>query len=146
MRNDLSISVEISNSTHYTPNELEIKQLIFDFLNDLSISGNVIVEINFVGTMRMRTLNKKHRHVDKVTDVLSFPIFSNLAEIKRQTSPYIIGSISICPSFCFAKNESMIDMTLHGLIHLIGYDHERTGEWDRWQDIVKEFWLRHQRG
>lgn len=78
----------------------------------------------------MRELNKKYRNKDKVTDVLSFP----MVEESEKLETLDLGDIFICLSF--AKNEAksenisieekLAQLTVHGFLHLIGYDHEKS--------------------
>lgn len=104
-------------------------------LKQTKTKDNISVNITVVSQNEIRRLNNEFRGVDKVTDVLSFPLFEK-DEIKGEemldnfiTSD--IGDIVICKvrakqqaqeyghsllrEFCF--------LALHGLLHLLGYDH-----------------------
>jgi rRNA maturation RNase YbeY len=81
-------------------------------------------------------LNKTYRHKDKATNVLSFP-FTDGAEAFLGTLPvHELGDIII--SLDTARRESeeyaqpfsrrMCWLTVHGLLHLLGMDHERSSE------------------
>jgi probable rRNA maturation factor len=92
----------------------------------------------FVGEKRIRLLNRRYRGIDRPTDVLSFPQFEGLKEIKEQqkkapSAGIPLGDIVICPSVAM-KNAARYSTTLkeeirrllvHGFLHLLGYDHER---------------------
>ncbi len=79
------------------------------------------VEIIFVGPARMRELNKKYRGKDRVTDVLSF---------EAHEENYW-GEIFLCRSYLRAQarevgvayDAEVARMTIHGTLHLLGYDH-----------------------
>lgn len=105
-------------------------------LNDKKIATSV----NLVGEAKIKELNKKYRNKDKVTDVLSFPMVEKLSK-KLQTTNYKLqdtdlGDIFICLPFAKkrAKSENVsIDkelarLTVHGFLHLLGYDHEKSGK------------------
>ena len=89
------------------------------------------VTIAFVSDRQIRALNKQFRHIDKATDVLSFPVdddADNLGDI----------AISIETAARQAKengltlNGELAQLILHGLLHLSGYDHETdNGEMNR---------------
>lgn len=89
------------------------------------------ISIALVGEQRIRSLNKKYRRKDKVTDVLSFPLG---AESLTGYNTKALGDLFLCVPFAIraAKHENMpLDeklawMTVHGLLHLAGYDHERS--------------------
>lgn len=70
----------------------------------------------FVGKDEMQKLNKKYRKKDKPTDVLSF----NFNEGNN------LGEIVICPEIVKEKGEKMMEVFIHGILHLLGYDHEKS--------------------
>src|SRR3989344_5528925 len=80
------------------------------------------ISVNLVGEGKIRSLNKKHRQKDKPTDVLSFPLGDGN------------GDIFICLSIAKkeAKQENisieakLAQLTVHGFLHLLGYDHEKS--------------------
>jgi probable rRNA maturation factor len=73
--------------------------------------------IEFVGATRIRALNREHRAVDSPTDVLSFPIDGDSAE---PTGPRELGDVVICPEHTLELREAVV----HGVLHLLGMDHE----------------------
>lgn len=87
------------------------------------------LEIQLVGDRRIRTLNREFRHKDSVTDVLSFPMDAQRPALGL---PWILGEIVICyPEARRQAQQSKRDfsfqivrLALHGLVHLLGYDHE----------------------
>jgi len=76
--------------------------------------GHLSVEL--VGEARMRELNRDHRGVDEPTDVLSFPI-DGAGDV---AGPRELGDVAICPK----RAEDVVEATVHGVLHLCGYDHE----------------------
>lgn len=109
------------------------------------------VNINFVSKKEIRELNAKFRNKDAVTDVLSFPnllepnktdmqlIVDKLdkknfaSEINPDNNMIFVGDICICKSIVYkhakeygnTKLREMVYMAVHGLLHLLGYDHMR---------------------
>lgn len=85
-------------------------------------SGHVAIEV--VGEFRIHELNREHRGVDKPTDVLSFPVDGE--EIATDgpplggLAPLELGDVVINPE----HTEDMVVATVHGVLHLCGYDHE----------------------
>ena len=81
------------------------------------------VTIGLVTDARVRTLNRRHRGLNEATDVLSFP-----AE-----EPDVLGDIVIATGVArrqareagHALAVELRVLALHGLLHLLGYDHER---------------------
>jgi probable rRNA maturation factor len=104
-----------------------IQEIVFFVLGELGISGSV--SITFVGEMRMRTLNRSYRGKDRVTDVLSFA-----AQEGDMPLPHTdLGDMFIAPKqiarqakmYAVPYKEEMARMIVHGVLHLLGYDHER---------------------
>ena len=64
---------------------------------------------------RIRELNRLHRGLDEVTDVLSFPV-----DEAGAAGPRELGDVVICPE----HTEDLPEAVVHGVLHLCGYDHE----------------------
>ena len=92
---------------------------------------NIEISINLVEESKIKELNKKYRDKDKVTDVLSFPMIEKLS---KNLQPSDIGDIFICLPFAKkeAKSENididrkLAQLTVHGFLHLLGHDHEKS--------------------
>ena len=76
--------------------------------------GHLSVEL--VDADRIRGLNREHRGRDLPTDVLSFPIDG----VGPAAGPRELGDVVICPE----HTADMVEATVHGVLHLCGYDHE----------------------
>jgi probable rRNA maturation factor len=86
------------------------------------------VSIHVIGDTRMRRLNNHYRHKDRTTDVLSFAmqedntmpfvekdfgdIFISMPQIRRQARQHAIS-----------VKEELVRMVIHGVLHVLGYDH-----------------------
>ena len=115
----------------------KFKQRFFDDIlkNGVGIldlnKKHVELSLNLVGEARIKELNKKYRHKDKVTDVLSFPLEDKTLQ-KQGIIP--LGDIFICLPFAkkqakmqnISIEEELARLTVHGFLHLLGYDHERS--------------------
>ena len=102
------------------------------------------IELLVVKNDDIRELNKEHRKIDKATDVLSFPLEYDFVNMP-------LGSIVISTDFVEEKakeyghsfNEEFSLLFIHGILHLLGYDHEvDDGEHrKKEEDLIKEFKL-----
>jgi probable rRNA maturation factor len=89
--------------------------------------GHLSVEL--VDEASIRKLNREHRDHDEPTDVLSFPIDEGGAVV----GPRELGDVVICPD----HTADVVEATVHGVLHLCGYDHETDdGEMLRLQGSV----------
>jgi len=76
--------------------------------------GHLAIEL--VGPERIRALNREHRDRDEPTDVLAFPVDGG----GGVAGPRELGDVVICPGHAGDLSET----TVHGVLHLCGYDHE----------------------
>jgi len=77
----------------------------------------------------IKNINFKYRNKNKVTDVLAFP--ENFKEFKGIINSW--GEIVICPDQVRSQadksfNEELASVLIHGILHLMGYDHETSEE------------------
>jgi rRNA maturation RNase YbeY len=83
----------------------------------------------------MRRLNVRYRGVDRSTDVLSFPLSDEnppVDKYEQRKSPTPLGDIVICVPKALVQakeygipfREETRRLLVHGLLHLVGYDHE----------------------
>jgi probable rRNA maturation factor len=99
------------------------------------------VTVAVVSDVRVRTLNRNYRNKDENTDVLSFPSEHEAGLTRRRAQQTIfLGDIVIAAGVArrqareagHSLQTELRILALHGLLHLLGYDHERdTGEMSR---------------
>jgi probable rRNA maturation factor len=77
----------------------------------------------FVGTDEIRALKREHLGVDEATDVLSFPLDGSTEP--PGDVPRALGDIVLCPE---VVGEAWREPLVHGLLHLVGYDHGASME------------------
>lgn len=101
------------------------------------IDESAEVSVTFVDNEKIRALNAEHRGIDRETDVLSFPAFTDDGfEVNPENDAIILGDIVISLEKAKAQSEeyghSMLRETAfliaHSLFHLLGYDHETEAE------------------
>ena len=91
----------------------------------------VVLSVRIVGTARSRSLNAHYRHKDMPTNVLSFG-----GAGRAPDGRYFLGELVICAPLvareAHVQGKSLrahwAHLTIHGVLHLLGFDHERAPE------------------
>ncbi len=96
---------------------------------------NISVNITIVSQKEIQRLNNEFRGIDRVTDVLSFPLFEKdelkTGEMLDENITSDIGDIVICKvrakeqakEYGHSLLRELCFLSLHGFLHLLGYDH-----------------------
>ena len=104
--------------------------------------GECEVGVVLLDEHEMRELNREHRGKDEPTDVLSFPIDED-DELDGVTR--LLGDVVICVPVAERQaaeqgvepGDELVDLLVHGVLHLLGYDHETDdGEMLARQDAI----------
>jgi probable rRNA maturation factor len=126
----------IENETKYTVNILLLEKIAL-----LLTQKNI--ECIFTNSKNMRQLNLKERKKDETTDVLSFP----LEDLPFAPLGSIVINLELAHSTAKKLNHTLDDecalLFIHGLLHLLGYDHEcDNGEMRaKEEEFIKNFAL-----
>lgn len=105
-------------------------------LESEKFDGSAEVNVTFTDDEHIRELNSKFRNIDKSTDVLSFPFGENgVYDINPETGAKMLGDVVISLDHAVAQAEEyghtlqreMAFLTVHSMLHLLGYDHENGG-------------------
>ncbi|TGM20892.1 rRNA maturation RNase YbeY [Leptospira meyeri] len=106
--------------------EIILKHLSPNFLQVLEL------EILLVDDLVMEEINLERRGLNKTTDVLSFPLYSESPPIPFQILGEVVISMDTCRKQAKEIGHSIIDefyrLLVHGILHLFGYDHETNEE------------------
>ena len=101
-------------------------------LKELKVK-NAIFSIIFVSMEEIHELNKRYRGIDRPTDVISFALEDDADKIMDFR---VLGDIYICIdkmkeqalSYGHSNKRELSFLTVHGLLHLLGYDHQTKEE------------------
>jgi probable rRNA maturation factor len=94
---------------------------------------NCEISIMLVNDARIRKLNAEFRNRDSATDVLAFP--QDEDALNEKGDP-LLGDVVVsvetsrrqAKEHCLSSNEELILLIIHGTLHLLGYDHERSAK------------------
>jgi probable rRNA maturation factor len=126
------MKIELFNNSNFKCDEAAILSVAKYSLKKMGIHPDSELSIRFVNEDEMSELHIKWMDLPGPTDVLSFP----MDEIKPNSSsngPGVIGDIVLCPAFA-EKNgkqslaEELELLTVHGVLHLLGFDHEEISD------------------
>lgn len=101
-----------------------------------NFQGSAEVSVSFITNEEIRLLNEQYRHKDMPTDVLSFPLGENgVYDKNEETGAFMLGDIVISAERAFEQAEMFGHtiqreigfLTVHSMLHLLGYDHEQGG-------------------
>lgn len=103
--------------------------------------GNFEVSVSFVTNKEIRELNKIYRNVDSDTDVLSFP----MDDEEDPEGVIMLGDVILSTQkiieqaqyFGHSLEREMIYLTVHSMLHLLGYDHMTDDEKEEMRDREK---------
>ncbi len=100
------------------------------------------LEVNFLLTSdsNIRSLNKNYRNKDKSTNVLAFPMNQN-----TNSESYTVGDIAISLQKILSESKKLriqkykylSKITIHGVLHLLGFDHKSNKQYDEMNKIEK---------
>jgi len=127
----------------------------------LELTGNtekqVSLGLKFVSENEIQELNKKHRQVDKVTDVLSFPMLDieegqkldNFDSERELNGELYLGDIVVCKEKIYSQavefgnsyKRELAYLVVHGYLHLLGFDHLTKEEEKRMASLTENVLL-----
>ena len=145
----IKVNVEVNNKSWHkkikNPKKYFIKKLkkisnIIKFFKGKNITFTILLTNSF----GMKKLNKKFRNINKPTDVLSFPFFSLKNLKKNKQKKLYIGDIAASYEIINSRSKEknffleFDKVWIHGLLHLIGYNHVRNKDYFKMSKIEKK--------
>ena len=100
---------------------------------ELKVTDPYEVSIIFTDEAGIREINRNYRHIDRATDVISFAFAEGEG---ANFAPFLLGDIFICTDvvanhaekYGTTFQEEMVFMVVHGILHLLGFDHHKASE------------------
>ena len=141
----IKIRVFGSNRQKIVPVTKELRTLIkkccLETLYEEGYKGSFEVSVTFTDNRGIRKINNEYRDIDKETDVLSFPATDSGESFtkSRETGCYILGDIvlslekavSQAQEYGHSFEREAAFLTVHSMLHLLGYDHVNSEEEER---------------
>ena len=133
-----------------------ISKIFETALKMTNTKDNISVNITIVGEKIIKQLNAEHRNINKVTDVLSFPLEDDFKseEFLDNSICSDLGDIVICKQRAQAQAieyghsymREICFLALHGLLHVLGYDHMTEEEAKQMFDLSDKILQKHNIG
>jgi probable rRNA maturation factor len=133
----LDLRFRVRRRSGARPDRPALRAACIAVLTNEGISGDVLLTITFVDEAEIQAINAEHRGIDRVTDVLSFSLISPVDDEPADFAlpsdqPRELGDIIICYQRAIEQAEEyghsvareVTYLTVHGLLHILGYDHE----------------------
>ncbi|ESS73111.1 putative r RNA maturation factor YbeY [Methyloglobulus morosus KoM1] len=130
------VELQIVFSSPGQPDKTHIQQWIDAALQGYGKDAEIVVRI--VGIHESAELNKQYRHKQGPTNILSFP-----ADIPEGLGLNLLGDLVICAPVIEREameqqkqlNHHWAHIVIHGVLHLLGYDHVKEEDADIMEDI-----------
>lgn len=126
---------------HQYPLSIDVEGILTKCMLHLDQTNQTTLSVVFIDEQEMTQYNETYRGYANPTDVLSFPD----STIDPETGALYLGDILICYPFVHKQADSLKNnfvseltlMLIHGLLHLLGYDHDTA-------DAKNDMWTKQQ--
>ncbi|MDV6012094.1 rRNA maturation RNase YbeY [Haloechinothrix sp. LS1_15] len=132
------MSIEIANESGVAVDEGSLIAVARFALDKMQVSPLAELAISLVTLQTMEDLHERWMELPGPTDVMAFPMdeLGGRRPDAPDTSPALLGDIVLCPAFAgdqartagHALDEELRLLTVHGVLHLLGYDHAEPEE------------------
>lgn len=153
----IEMNEEVVSSFSFDTEEIA-KKVICGVLDYEKFPYEAEVALTLVSAEEIQTINREQRNIDRVTDVLSFPMIpwtkeANYEELDEmddvfhpETGEAMLGDIVLCVpkvisqaiEFGHSEKREYAFLIAHSMLHLLGYDHEDEDERIRMEKRQKE--------
>ena len=124
-----------------TVDEEKLKLTCQQFMQEFKVGDSELV-VRLVSPVEIQALNKEYRSKNQVTNVLSFS-----SDIPLEIGVTILGDVVICVNVVReeaelggkAFSDHLIHMAIHGILHLLGYDHDDLPSANKMEEVEIEF-------
>lgn len=130
------INVEVDDEVEDRVDQAALVTMLDRVLAEDGVDDGASLALVLADDLLLRELNLRHRDVDAPTDILSFPADEGEAFPAPEGEPPFLGDIVVSVESVerqaeeagLGAGEELSHVVLHGLLHLLGYDHEETAD------------------
>ena len=138
--NNKSWREKINSPNKYFKKKLKKIYSIVKFFHNKNVSFSILL----TNAINIKKLNKEFRNQNKPTDVLSFPYFTLKSLKSNKLKNFYLGDVAICYEVIKTRSQKKnfileFDKAwIHGLLHLIGYDHIKNKDYNKMSKMEKK--------
>jgi len=106
----------------------KIKKIALTIL-ELVGEKNAELSLALIGNVEIQKLNARYRKKDYATDVLSFPVGGIVPKETRLLGDVVVSvekAAEQAKARGYSPEQELVTLLIHGIVHLMGYDHERS--------------------
>jgi len=131
------VTIEVNNESGYEVDEAEVAALARYVLDEMHLNPQTDLSVLLVDVDVMTDLHVRWMDEPGPTDVLSFPMDELRPGTDGEPSPPgLLGDVVLCPEVAAQQAraaghstvEELLLLTVHGILHLLGYDHAEPDE------------------
>lgn len=133
----MTMTIDMNDETNQVTEaqQQDVIQLIDHAATFLGLAGEIELSLTFVTNARIHEINRDYRHIDRPTDVISFALEEmgedEVAIVPEDDEPRVLGDIIVsiektkeqAESYGHSFDRELGFLVIHGLLHLLGYDH-----------------------
>lgn len=142
------ITIDFTDRDNYITEveEEQINELLNFAYSYLELKDEAEVSVSFVSDSEIKEINRDYREKDEVTDVISFAFLDDEDEPVIEGMPSVLGDIIIntnrareqAAEYGHSYEREILFLSLHGFLHLLGFDHMNEEEEKEMFGIQKE--------
>ncbi len=139
-RPDLRLEIDVASPYEGEVDRDLLTRVLGEALAAQGMTGPVEVSVVITDDAEIQALNRQYRGIDQPTDVLSFPQEEGAIGVPRPPwAPLQLGDIAIsydrvraqARAYGHSERRELAYLAVHGLLHLLGFDHETEPERQR---------------
>jgi probable rRNA maturation factor len=118
---------------------------------EIKLTKKTEFSLTMCGNTKIKSLNRNYRQKDKVTDVLSFPMFESLRNKNCDPSVEMLETVNLgdiviskdvakkqAKEFGLSYEQEVIHLFIHGLLHILGFDHEVSSKEEKIMEELEQ--------
>lgn len=134
---DLDLRFHVRRKSGARPDRRTLRRVCAAALAGEDVGGPVVLTLTLVDDDEIREINRRHRQIDRPTDVLSFPLidgtdgFALPPGVPRELGDVVVSyprAVAQAEEYGHSVERELAYLVVHGVLHILGHDHEVPAE------------------